>query len=62
MREINGLLAGDIRVINLGLEGFAADLAGLGVAVVQVQWAPPAGGDPRTAALLAALEDGEDEP
>jgi hypothetical protein len=31
------------RVINVGLEGFAADLERLGVPVTHVDWAPPAG-------------------
>ena len=46
------------RVINVGLEGFAADLERLGVPVTHVDWAPPAGTDPAKAAQLAAL-DGE---
>ena len=46
------------RVINVGLEGFAADLERLGVPVTHVDWAPPAGADPAKAAQLAAL-DGE---
>lgn len=49
------------RVINLGLASFAADLRAQGVAVVEVDWRPPAGGNARMAALLAQLED-EPEP
>jgi FdrA protein len=49
------LLAGPVSVINVGLEGFAAELRGVGVPVVQVQWQPPAGGDAKLAALLAKL-------
>ena len=44
-----------LRVINVGLEGFARELDSLGVAVVQVDWRPPAGGDPTVADLLAKL-------
>jgi len=44
------------RVITLGLEIFPAELARLGVPVAAVDWRPPAGGDPRLAALLARLE------
>ena len=43
-------------VINIGLEGFARDLAGLGVPVVHVDWRPPAHGDVRLAELLSRLE------
>ncbi len=42
-------------VINIGLEGFAEELGQQGVAVVQVDWTPPAGGDPKLAALLSKL-------
>jgi hypothetical protein len=54
------LRGGEIRVINLGLENFAATLEAMGVSVLHVLWTPPAGGDPERARLLALLED-EDE-
>ena len=50
---IESLLAGPVRVVNIGLAGFARDLAANGAAVVQVDWTPPAGGKPE---LLFALE------
>jgi hypothetical protein len=56
---ISELFGAEIRVINIGLEGFSLDLEQLGVPVIQVQWAPPAGGDPIKAALLARLADDE---
>ncbi len=46
-----------IRVINVGLEGFAEDLQAAGVEVIQVEWRPPSGGNPQMAALLASLDD-----
>jgi hypothetical protein len=49
------LLQQPVRVINVGLEGFAAELKAHGVAVCHVQWQPPAGGDERLATLLAKL-------
>ena len=49
------LLAGDVKVVNVGLEGFVKDLQDCGIEVVHVDWAPPAGGDPKMAALLAKL-------
>lgn len=49
------LLSGPVSVINVGLEGFATDLTAQKLAVVQVDWAPPAGGDEKLAALLAKL-------
>ena len=57
MRAIEELFGSEIRVINVGLEGFALDIDRRGVAVIHVDWAPPAGGDPRRAALLADLAD-----
>jgi len=52
---VSDLLSGELKVINVGLEGFAETLEGLGVPVVHVDWRPPAGGDPRLAGLLAKL-------
>ena len=42
-------------VVNIGLEGFAGELAAQHVDVIQVDWVPPAGGDPKLADLLAKL-------
>jgi FdrA protein len=49
------LLLAEIKVVNVGLESFAKDLKSCNVPVVQVDWVPPAGGDPKMAALLAKL-------
>ena len=49
------LLTNDLTVVNVGLEGFVKDLQDCGIAVVHVDWSPPAGGDPKMAALLAKL-------
>ena len=51
----NDLLSSPPRVVNLGLEVFADDLARAGVAVIDVAWSPPAGGDATRAALIAEL-------
>jgi hypothetical protein len=53
--KIAALLATDPTVINVGLAGFASDLRALGIEVVHVDWVPPAGGDPKLAALLSKL-------
>ena len=49
------LLAAGPRVVNVGLEMFAANLAARGAHVVHVEWSPPAGGDSRLAGLLEKL-------
>lgn len=49
------LLEQPIKVINVGLEGFAKELSAQGVPTVQVQWTPPAGGDAKLAELLSKL-------
>lgn len=49
------LLTGKVSVVNVGLEGFVKDLRDCGIEVVHVDWSPPAGGDPKMAALLAKL-------
>ena len=38
---MRSLLAGPVRVVNIGLPGFARDLAANGAAVAQVDWGPP---------------------
>lgn len=54
-RSAGALLAGKVKVVNIGLEGFAADLIAAEIEVVHVDWSPPAGGDAKMAALLARL-------
>ncbi len=53
--KIAELLESDLTVINVGLDGFAADLRALGIDVVHVDWVPPAGGNAKLAALLSKL-------
>jgi hypothetical protein len=48
-----------VKVINIGLASFAQDLKAEGVAVIDLDWRPPAGGNARLSALLADLEDEE---
>ncbi len=49
------LLENPVRVINVGLDGFAVELDSQGIHVTRVQWSPPAGGDEKLAALLGKL-------
>ena len=49
------LLTSDVKVVNVGLEGFVKDLRDCDIEVVHVDWSPPAGGDPEMATLLAKL-------
>jgi FdrA protein len=53
--EAAALLAAPPRVINIGLELFAENLASQGAQVVHVRWSPPAGGNSQLADLLAKL-------
>ncbi|MBL6946996.1 MAG: fdrA domain protein [Rhodospirillales bacterium] len=55
--EKKAALPAEIRVINIGLPIFAEDLRADEIAVVQMDWRPPTGGDARLAALLASLDD-----
>ena len=54
---LRDLLAGPIRVVNVGLEQFASDLRAAGVEVADVEWSPPAAG-PCALALADRLESG----
>ncbi len=53
--KIEKLLRAPLKVIDVGLEGFAQALERQGVAVVRVDWRPPAGDDPKLADLLSKL-------
>ena len=43
------------RVVNVGLERFAIELAAQGVKVTHVDWVPPARGNAKLAELLSKL-------
>ena len=53
--NVDKLLEAPVKVINIGLQGFAIELAQQAVDVVHVDWVPPAGGDPKLADLLSRL-------
>ncbi len=53
--KVKKLLDEPLRVVNIGLEGFATELEQQGVKVIQVDWSPPAGGDTKLANLLSKL-------
>ncbi len=53
---LKNLVAEPPKVVNVGLRGFANDLAARGVETIHVDWSPPAGGDPKLADLLAKLD------
>jgi len=42
-------------ILTIGLDGFADDLSKLEVQVMQLDWRPPADGDPELAELLSKL-------
>jgi hypothetical protein len=50
------LLGAAPRVINIGLEIFAVDLACQDAKVAHVRWSPPAGGNRHLAGLLEKLQ------
>jgi hypothetical protein len=52
---VKRLLSQKISVINVGLESFVGDLRAADIPVVHLDWMPPAGGDPKLAAILAKL-------
>lgn len=53
--KLDELLQDGPVAINIGVPDFAASLQTQGVEVVQVNWAPPAGGDPEMIELLDQL-------
>src|SRR4026208_2017684 len=55
MKSRSSLLAGTPAVINIGLRGFATDLAARGVPVAHVDWRPPAPGRAQAMDVLSWL-------
>ncbi len=53
--KLKELLENGPNVINIGVPDFADSLRVQGAEVVQVNWVPPAGGDPELIALLDQL-------
>jgi len=53
VEKVLALFGAELSVVNVGLDSFAADLRRAGGTAVDVDWRPPAGGDP---AVLAALD------
>jgi FdrA protein len=47
-----------VAVVNLGIPSFTEDLKKQGVPVQQVDWRPPAGGNPRLLALIDRIKKG----
>ncbi|MCK4681804.1 hypothetical protein KAT59_02105, partial [Candidatus Bipolaricaulota bacterium] len=54
LQPIRYLFANELHVVNIGLHSFAETLHSVGTPVVEVDWKPPAGGDPE---LIAILDD-----
>mgnify|MGYP001191666569 CR=1 FL=1 len=53
--KLKELLDNGPNVINIGVQDFADSLKVQGAEVIQVNWVPPAGGDPEMMALLDQL-------
>ncbi len=50
------LFTGELKIINMGLEGFAETLKERGASVLHVRWQPPAMGDDDLLSLLDKLK------
>ena len=59
MNGLNELMAGELKAVNVGLASFAEPIAAAGVAVVTLDWRPPALGDAAGAMRLARLFNDE---
>ncbi len=53
---MENLFNSELKVINLGLEGFAETLKERGTQVIHVRWQPPAMGDDDLLSLLDKLK------
>lgn len=55
MENINALFKSELKVVNIGLEGFYNSTKEQGITSVQVEWRPPAGGNQKLLDVLAKL-------
>jgi len=55
MSKIQELFESDIRVINVGLELFHQSILDQGKKSIQVDWKPPANGNPRLIEILEKM-------
>ncbi len=55
VKKISELFRKELKVINMGLDSFADTLRKEQVAVIQMDWKPPAGGNKRLISLLERL-------
>ncbi len=61
-KAIRDLFGGRLEVVNLGLASFADNLRREGATAIQVDWRPPAGGDPEAARALDVLTGPDGSP
>ena len=59
MSDVRSLLSGELRVVNVGLASFAETLRAVGTPVLDLDWRPPAGGDPDLADRIDGLRSTE---
>jgi hypothetical protein len=52
---MKALLQQDLKVVNVGLQSFAANISASGGQVTQLNWAPPAGADASLGWVLAQM-------
>lgn len=55
MKDLQKLFKSELKVVNIGLEGFYESTVKQGTISVHVKWRPPAGGDKRLLDILAKL-------
>lgn len=55
MNNIQKLFKSELKVVNIGLEGFYTSVKEQGQDAVQVEWRPPAGGNEKLLDILAKL-------
>lgn len=55
MKNIKTLFKSELKVVNIGLEGFYNSTKEQGTTSVQVEWRPPAGGNQNLLDILAKL-------
>lgn len=55
IEKITKLFDSDLSIVNVGLEGFHDSVEEQGIESIQLDWRPPAGGNPKLIEILEKL-------
>ena len=57
MKKINELFVSKLKVLNIGLKDFNGNILNSGGESINVNWTPPAGGDPELLEIIRKIKE-----